>query len=387
MRTFSHIRTFSSRAVCFSCLLAGLIGLATPIHAVAQATTTEQPAAGDALVLNPAPPIAGEPTVLAPASQEPTQSQELQDPPGGDRRILPVGVWGGGMTMLVVTTRAVDGKVLKEPWFGSKRATSPMAVRAILYPPSKSFLTKVNPLSNKGWSIAAVEPVDGPYDKAVAAQAEGRDVLLFVHGFNESFESASTSYAQLIEGIHFSGAPILFTWPSANALFDYVSDRDSALWSRDALEDTITALANDPKIGRIHIVAHSMGGLVVLEALRAVNDRIGSALSARIGAIVLANPDVDIDLFKRQMQRMAGLASKTTVIVSGKDRALALSSTIAGGFKRVGASDQDALGDTGVKVVDATDFGSGLIKHDMFITDVEVRGVVRRAIEIANGPT
>lgn len=363
----------------------------------ARAQTPDMPASQEVAPSDPAGiapvpvPRAPQPALPADATAHAIPGLKLEDPPAVQANAPPIGLWRGGMTMLVVTTRAIEGKrgegkQLEKPWFGSARAKMPAAARAILYPPSRSFLNRVNPLSSKEWNIAAVEPIAGEYAQGVAGQAQGRDVLLFVHGFNESFESAAASYAELVAGIGFSGAPILFTWPSANALFDYVSDRDSALWSRDALEDTITALAQDATIGRVHIVAHSMGGLLALEALRSVNDRLGGGLHDRMGAIVLANPDIDLDLFKRQMHRMAGLAPKITVIVSAKDRALALSSSIAGGFKRVGAAGQTAIGGTGVKVVDASEFGSGFVKHDMFVTDVEVRGVVRRAIETATGP-
>lgn len=294
----------------------------------------------------------------------------------------PVGLWRGGLTMLVMTTRNQAGA--GDPWFGSERASDPTAARTILYPPQKTLLASVNPLASTDWSVAGVQPMQGDAATAIAKAAEGKDVLLYVHGFNETFDSASTSYAKLLAGIGFTGAPILFTWPSRGALLDYGADRESAMWSRDALEDTLTALAVNPKVGRIHILAHSMGGLLTLEALRSVNDRTGGAMSSRFGAIVLANPDVDLDLFRRQMKRLADLAPRTTVIVSGKDRALELSSTLAGGLPRVGASDRSALEQTGVKTVDATDFGSGWINHDIFMSRTELHGVLSRAIENAN---
>ena len=73
-----------------------------------------------------------------------------------------------------------------------------------------------------------------------------------------------------------------------------------------------------------------------------------------------------------------------TVIVSGKDRALEISSRLAGGVPRVGASDKAVLDQTGVKVVDATDFGSGFFNHDIFMSRDELHGVLSRAIEAAD---
>ncbi|CAM5770113.1 hypothetical protein LMIY3S_03063 [Labrys miyagiensis] len=295
----------------------------------------------------------------------------------------PLGIWRGGMTMLVMTTRNRTGN--EEPWFGTGRASDPTAARVVMYPPSKTLLASVNPISSSGWTIAGVSPLSGDQPAtALATQAEGRDVLVYVHGYNETFDSAATSYARLVDGIKFSGVPVLFSWPSRAALLDYVTDRDSAMWSRDALEDTLTALANDPKVGRINLIAHSMGGMVAMEALRSMSDRMGSTVGDHFGAIVLANPDVDTDLFKRQMKRLSSLSSKMTVIVSSNDRALEVSTKLAGGVPRVGSGDSDTLRQTGVKVVDASDFGSGIINHDIFMSCEEVRAVVARAIENAD---
>lgn len=295
----------------------------------------------------------------------------------------PLGIWRGGVTMLMMTTRSSVGN--KEPWFDSGRASDPTAGRLVLYPPSKTMLASVNPIASSDWSVAGVSKLAGDDPAAaLATQAEGRDVLVYVHGYNETFDSAATSYAKLIDGLKFSGVPVLFSWPSRAALLDYVTDKDSAMWSRDALEDTLTALAKDPKVGRINILAHSMGGMVALEALRSMWDRSDGALSGRFGAIVLANPDVDIDLFKRQTKRLGLLTPKMTVIISSNDRALEISTRLAGGVPRVGSADSAALEQTGIKVVDASDFGSGILNHDIFMSRVEVRAVIARALENAD---
>jgi esterase/lipase superfamily enzyme len=303
---------------------------------------------------------------------------------GSAAAAAPIGLWRGGLTMLVMTTRDRQGSPLREPWFGSNRAGDPTAAKAILYPPSKSMLASVNPIASSDWTVAGADVLAGATPaQGLALQAEGRDVLVYVHGFHETFDSAATSYAKLVAGINFTGAPVLFTWPSRGALLDYVADRESAMWSRDALEETLTSLATNPRVGRIHLLAHSMGGILALESLRSIADRSGGLLGSRFGAIVLANPDVDVDLFKRQMKRLAPLAPRMTVIVSAKDRALNISSKIAGGLPRVGSADRGAIEETGVKVVDATDFGSGWINHDIFMSRQELHGVLVRAMESA----
>jgi esterase/lipase superfamily enzyme len=219
--------------------------------------------------------------------------------------------------------------------------------------------------------------------EAFAEAAMGRDVLLSVHGYRESFESAALAAARLSDGVRFTGATGLFAWPSGGGAFDYVHDRESAMWSRDALEELLLALSRSSSGGRVHVMAHSMGTLLTLETLRMLRASGGEAAIARIGAVVLASPDVDVDLFVRSVERLGPDAKKITVITSTKDRALGLSARIAGG-PRAGAADRDRLGKLealGVRIADASDYGGGLVNHDLFLSNDEVREVVRRAIE------
>ena len=75
------------------------------------------------------------------------------------------------------------------------------------------------------------------------------------------------------------GDTVLFSWPSRNKLLDYISDRESALWSRDALETALDSLGANPNVGRVHIVAHSMGSMLTVEGLRQLHARHGDRLA------------------------------------------------------------------------------------------------------------
>ena len=50
---------------------------------------------------------------------------------------------------------------------------------------------------------------------------------------------------------------------------------------------------------------------------------------------------------------------------------------------RVGAAEKAAIERLGVRVIDASDAGSGIINHDLFLWDAEVRKVIRRSIDAA----
>lgn len=289
--------------------------------------------------------------------------------------------------LLVATTRKPVGSPPKAPYFNAERGRGLSFAEVRLTAPDRSLIGKVSSVVTDDWAVAAVPRVEtGAGAAAAFAQAAfGRDVLIYVHGYRESFQSAALSAAKLSDGIRFSGASALFTWPSAAGTFDYGYDRESALWSRDAFGDLLKALAGSQSGGRINIVAHSMGTLLSLETIRMLRAEAGEAAMARIGAVILAAPDIDIDLFTGSVERLGADVSKITVISSTNDRALDLSSTIAGGVVRAGSADRARLEALGVRVADASDYGGGLINHDLFLSNPEVQAVVKRAIGRAGG--
>jgi esterase/lipase superfamily enzyme len=286
-------------------------------------------------------------------------------------------------TLLVATTRQPVGDPVRKPWFGTERAPGLVFAKAQVTPPDSSIVGRISSAVGGDWAVAAVGDVTSQDAAAAFAEAAlGREVLLYVHGYRESFETAAVSTAQLSHGIRFDGATALFTWPSAGTTFNYVGDREAAMWSRDALEDLLLALANSSSGGRVHIVAHSMGTLLTLETLRSLRASGGDAVMSRIGSVVMAAPDVDFNLFARTMAKLGPDVHKMTVISSRNDLALAVSSQIAGGV-RAGAAERERLEALGVRVADASEFAGGLINHDLFLSNADVQQVVRRAIERA----
>jgi esterase/lipase superfamily enzyme len=164
--------------------------------------------------------------------------------------------------------------------------------------------------------------------------------MVFIHGFNNRFEDAVYRFAQIV---HDSGAevvPVLFTWPSRGSIFAYGYDRESSNYSRHALENLLQALARDPAVGEVSILAHSMGNWVTLEALTLMAIR-NRGIPAKIANVMLASPDVDVDVFRTQVKEMEGRKPKFTLFVSQDDRALAVSRRVWGSTARLGAIDPD----------------------------------------------
>jgi esterase/lipase superfamily enzyme len=282
-------------------------------------------------------------------------------------------------TVLVATTRNPVNGGRAEPWFGAKRASSLTLARAKLAPPNDGRFTLAS-VGLDDWRIDSIEPVSGEGNLLAPG---GGDVLIYVHGFKQTFETAVLDAARLSDGIVFHGQTMAFSWPSKAGLFDYNYDRDSAMWSRDAFERVLQSFVAAQNVGRIHIVAHSMGTMLTLESLRQLYARYGDAVTNRIGAVVLASPDIDMDVFSSSVTAIGPLARKITVITATNDRALALSGRLAGGMTRVGAAEKAAIEKLGVRVVDASDSGWGIINHDLFLSNADVRKVIRGAIDSA----
>ncbi|MDR1827696.1 MAG: alpha/beta fold hydrolase [Methylobacteriaceae bacterium] len=213
-------------------------------------------------------------------------------------------------------------------------------------------------------------------------ETDGREVMLYVHGYRETFVSAATTTFDLARAIGFDQCAAFFSWPSTGGTLDYARDRESALWSREHLADLLTALLRRGSREKVHLVAHSMGTLLVLESLREVLREGGGARMARLGAVVLAAPDVDMDLFVQAVERLKPLAERITVISAVNDRALALSSVISGG-ERAGMVDRERLERLGVRVADASEFAAGILNHDLYLSNPDVVQVVRRAMDRA----
>jgi esterase/lipase superfamily enzyme len=166
------------------------------------------------------------------------------------------------------------------------------------------------------FAVTAVEPLTSVHDEDAWMRQHNHSghVLVFVHGFNNSYEDAVFRYAQIV---HDSGAevtPIMFTWPSRAKLFDYVYDKESANYSRTALEDTLRNLADDPDVKDITVLAHSMGTWLAMESLRqmAIRDH---RIDPKIKNVVLASPDIDADVFARQFVELGEHRPKFTIFV------------------------------------------------------------------------
>jgi len=222
------------------------------------------------------------------------------------------------------------------------------------------------------------------------AKSPGRHVLIFVHGYNTRFEEAVYRFAQVTHDAHADVVPVLFTWPSRGRALQYFYDRESASYSRDALEAVLRAMVDDPNVASVSMLSHSLGNLVAVEALRqmAIRDH---GLSSKIRDIMLASPDIDVDVFRRQIAeiRRNDKQPPITLFVSQDDRALGLSRLLAGDEPRLGAVDptvepfRGILERAHVHVVDLTAMAAADPSNHNKFADSEV--VTRIGLRLASG--
>ena len=189
--------------------------------------------------------------------------------------------------------------------------------------------------------------------QALASRPAGqRSVLMFIHGYNVPFAKGVYGAAQLRHDYQVPGVVVHFSWPSASKAALYLYDRDSAELSRNGLAQTIRAV-EAAKPETLLVLAHSMGTFVTMEALRTLSLSGHNATIEQMDALVLAAPDIDVDVFQSQLKDMTARPKETLVLVSGKDRALQISSRLRGGAARLGQGfDKEDLLAEGIVVMD-----------------------------------
>ncbi|TCL67153.1 alpha/beta hydrolase [Rhizobium sp. BK251] len=206
---------------------------------------------------------------------------------------------------------------------------------------------------------------------------DGR-ALVFIHGFNNTYEDSVFRLAQIVHDSGMKATPLLFTWPSRAKLTGYEYDKESTNFSRSALEQALRVLAEDPDVKDITILAHSMGTWLAMESLRQMGIRDGHVLS-KIQNVILASPDIDIQVFAKQYVEMGEPRPKFTIFVSQDDRALAVSSFITGKVSRLGAIDPSAepyrsrLEEAGITAIDLTKVNTGdRLNHGKFAESPQI---------------
>ena len=239
------------------------------------------------------------------------------------------------------------------------------------------------------------------------ADAPRKEVVLFVHGYANTFQDASFTMGELC---HFLGREFvcaIFTWPAGGSrglFFGYNVDRESGEFAVHHLKQAIRIIADTPGVEKVHLLAHSRGTDVLVTALREleIEAYIGGLLldsRFKIRNIVLMSPDLDLDVGIAKLFSIEsdpdlpyGKAPnprvvfphpklRLTVYMSEGDKALSLSEYLMGSLRRIGRLDQTLLSKEQlaksraiagfaafIQVTDTT----GFIGHSYFVSDPAV---------------
>lgn len=190
--------------------------------------------------------------------------------------------------------------------------------------------------------------------------ADRPEALVFVHGFNVTFAQAARRAAQLAYDLRYPGLPVLYSWPSQGQTLDYLTDHTNARWTVEHFRSFLTLALSRVGAERVHLLAHSMGNLPLIETLAHFDTAALPKGSASLSQVIFAAPDFDADTFRDLARVFPGKAGRFTLYASSRDRALKLSRKLRGDLVRAGESGPRLVVTDGVDTVDATEAESEL---------------------------
>ena len=217
--------------------------------------------------------------------------------------------------------------------------------------------------------------------------SKNKDVILFVHGFNNTFNESVFTLAGIWHFLNRQGVPIVYSWPAAaTGLTGYFEDKESGQFTIFHLKETLRLLFKNPEIENIHIIAHSRGTDVVTTTLREliIENRASGGNpreDLRIENLILAAPDLDFGIIKQRLmaEQFGPAFGKITIYTSQEDSALGISQWLTNSLsfgrlntKDVNTNEQDIFTSVGnVSLIKVPKSGS-LIGHDYFHSDPAV---------------
>lgn len=286
-------------------------------------------------------------------------------------RVMPeAGAVGAVHSVYVATTRGInaetgrpDGTRDAEERFSRLDISIPpeRALGEITWPPrrgpvdpAKHFLTVQHAAFPDARSFR------GDFARALHQQPPGaREAVVFIHGFNTTFSEGAYRIAQLSHDMRLPGVVAHYSWPSFGSPLGYVYDGDSALFARDGLEQLLHEL-HHAGAERTVIVAHSMGSLLAMETLRQIAIAGDRHILDRIGGVMLISPDIDVEVFRMQAERIGTLPDPFIIFTSKRDEVLRLSARLTGQKDRLGTmTDIQEVGELKLTLLDVSAFTDG----------------------------
>lgn len=196
--------------------------------------------------------------------------------------------------------------------------------------------------------------------------ADGEDdpmAMVYVHGYNVSFEDAAIRAAQIGCDLNLPGPMAFFSWPSKGRLDGYFADSNTVLACVPQLVAFLKGFVAelDEAVKKVHVLAHSMGNRLVLDAVNELNQEFGRKV---FNQAILAAADVDRDVFKQRAGAFREIAERTTLYISNSDNALK-ASEIVNAFPRAGYYKPETVVD-GIDTIRANRVSQGWLGHGYY---------------------
>lgn len=212
--------------------------------------------------------------------------------------------------------------------------------------------------------------------------------VLFVHGYNVSFDDAALRTAQIAYDLGIDSVPAFFSWASLADPALYTQDENTALQSVPDFKKFLRLFAANSS-DRIFLVAHSMGSRIVTQALTEMI-QAEPQVATRVVQLVLAAPDLDASVFKEQIvPAFKGQNIPVTLYASSRDKTLKASSRIHG-CCRAGLGGSNIVIAEGMESIDATSVDTSFLGHSYFaetrplLTDLNL--LLARGMRAASRP-
>ena len=176
------------------------------------------------------------------------------------------------------------------------------------------------------------------------ALAPKQEVVVFVHGYNNEFEDAAQTLAELWHFLGREHIPILYTWPAGRGgASGYIYDRESGEFTVYHLKNLLRSLGNLQDIEKVHLVAHSRGTAVASSALRELflESRAAGENARekfRISNLILAAPDMDLDVVMQRIvsEQVGRDVDQLVVYTSQQDKAISIAERLFKSVTRLG---------------------------------------------------
>jgi esterase/lipase superfamily enzyme len=160
---------------------------------------------------------------------------------------------------------------------------------------------------------------------ALVGRGGNRDLLIYVHGANTSFERAAAQAAQFKHFLGRDAVVMLFSWPSAGSLLRYGRDVATARRTEPVFARLLEQLASGTQAAHLNVLAYSAGAMVASPGLARAADAATTTADPtrlRLGEVYYAAPDIDFPVFVDNLPRYQGQVRRVTVALNLSDRAL-----------------------------------------------------------------